>query len=305
MLRRNPQAAILMPQSPAARWLEFSLVGGTGRDGAESALRALAAGDARIDGTFCVVGLGISLVGLLGIHVPGLRTFPVLAGAKVDVPSAPRALWIWLRGEDRGELLHRSRRIAATLAPAFALESCVDGFVHDTGRDLSGYEDGTENPKAEDATAAAIVAAGDSCAPEGSSFVAVQQWVHDFAQLARMSKTEQDNAIGRERVTNDELKDAPESAHVKRTAQEDFEPVAFVVRRSMPWTDGMRAGLMFIAFGRTLDAFEMQLRRMAGLDDGIVDSLFSFTQPITGAYYWCPPVVGGKVALVASDLSAR
>jgi putative iron-dependent peroxidase len=31
---------------------------------------------------------------------------------------------------------------------------------------------------------------------------------------------------------------------------------------------------------------------MMGLDDGI-DSLFRFTRPVTGAYYWCPPVAAG------------
>ena len=85
---------------------------------------------------------------------------------------------------------------------------------------------------------------------------------------------------------------------MKRTEQESFEPEAFVVRRSLPWTDGPENGLMFVAFGRTLDAFEMQLRRMVGLDDGIVDGLFRFTRPITGGYYWCPPVDGSQLLVL-------
>jgi porphyrinogen peroxidase len=140
---------------------------------------------------------------------------------------------------------------------------------------------------------------GDPCAPAGSSFVAVQLWQHDFSRFEKLSKEQQDHAIGRERISNDELDDAPESAHAKRTAQEDFEPEAFVLRRSMPWGEQMKSGLNFVAFGKTLDAFEMQLRRMAGLDDGIIDGLFTFTQPMTGSYYWCPPVVGGKIAVRA------
>jgi putative iron-dependent peroxidase len=43
-----------------------------------------------------------------------------------------------------------------------------------TGRDLTGYEDGTENPKGKKAEKAAIVASGTGFA--GSSFVAVQRW---------------------------------------------------------------------------------------------------------------------------------
>ena len=75
---------------------------------------------------------------------------------------------------------------------------------------------------------------------------------------------------------NEELEDAPESAHVKRTAQEDFEPEAFVVRRSMPWADANSEGLEFVAFGASLDAYEAQLTRMSGLEDGTVDCAFPF-----------------------------
>jgi len=54
-------------------------------------------------------------------------------------------------------------------------------------------------------------------------------------------------------------------------------------------------GLEFIAYGKSLDAFEQVLRRMAGLDDGIADALFTFSRPVTGGYYWCPPVKSGWI----------
>jgi len=69
------------------------------------------------------------------------------------------------------------------------------------------------------------------------------------------------------------------------------------VRRSMPWAEGDQAGLVFVAFGRSLDAFEAQLTRMTGGKDGIVDALFGFTQPVTGSYFWCPPMKEGKLDL--------
>ena len=57
---------------------------------------------------------------------------------------------------------------------------------------------------------------------------------------------------------------------------------------------------MFVAFGHSLDAFEAQLRRMVGAEDGITDALFRFTWPVTGAYFWCPPMANGWL-----DLRAR
>lgn len=86
-----------------------------------------------------------------------------------------------------------------------------------------------------------------------------------------MPRQQQDHTIGRERGSNEEIDDAPESAHVKRTAQESFEPEAFVLRRSMPWAEGNEGGLVFTAFGHSLDAFEAQLRRMSGAEDGITE----------------------------------
>jgi porphyrinogen peroxidase len=300
MSTTHPQTGILLPPPPVARHLEFALIPGATHADAEVALARLGAGHAKVDGISTVAGIGLSVVELLGLEVPGLRSFPNLTGKGVDIPSTPHAIWLWMRGEDRGELVHRTMAAEDALAPAFRLASVADAFVHDGGRDLTGYEDGTENPKAEKATEVAIVADA-AVAPPGSSFVAVQIWQHDLARFAGMNRHEQDNTVGRERASNRELVDAPASAHVKRTAQESFDPESFVVRRSMPWSDATRSGLVFVAFGATLDPFERQLRRMAGLDDGITDALFSFTRPLSGAYYWCPPVVRGRVAITHQD----
>jgi len=289
------QQGILAPVPPLARHLFFSLAPGAD---AWAALRVLCD---LADGERTVVGLGASLVLAAGGNVDGLRSFPHYAGAGIDVPSTPQALWCWLRGEDRGELLMRSRAIELALAPALVLSEATDTFRYDIGRDLTGYEDGTENPQDEDAIAAAIVS-GRGAGSDGGSFVAVQRWLHDFARFEALSPEAQDNAIGRRRSDNEELEDAPESAHVKRTAQESFEPEAFMLRRSMPWSDTRGAGLLFVAFGHSFDAFEVQMRRMTGLDDGIADALFQFSQPVSGAYFWCPPLRGGSLDLTVLDV---
>ena len=117
-----------------------------------------------------------------------------------------------------GKLLHSGRKIIAAVSSAYALDSVIDGFQFDKGRDLSGYVDGTENPKGKKASAAAIVR-GAGAGLDASSFVAVQQWIHDFPRFEAMSAKDQDNAVGRRRSDNKELTGAPRSAHVKRTAQ--------------------------------------------------------------------------------------
>jgi putative iron-dependent peroxidase len=67
----------------------------------------------------------------------------------------------------------------------------------------------------------------------------------------------------------------------------------------MPFAEEAREGLVFVAFGRTLDAYTTLLRHMVGADDGVVDALFRFTRPVTGATFWCPPVREGRLDLRA------
>lgn len=274
------QPAILQAIPAHASYLTWTIRSGANRISVQQSLHALLA---LTDGDRIVTGIGAALAKALDLSVSGLQEFTGIAGSQVSIPATPAALWIWLRAEERGELVHQQLRIAEVLTPAFELQHQTGAFRYAEGRDLSGYEDGTENPQDDEALAVAVTEAG-------GSFVAVQQWQHDFAALAAMAQPAKDHAIGRRLSDNEELEDAPESAHVKRTAQEDFEPPAFMLRRSMPWSEGMHGGLYFVAFARSYQAFEAQLRRMSGAEDGVTDALFRFSQPQTTAYFWCPPL---------------
>ena len=289
------QPGILEPIPAQGRYLSCQL-----RVGAEpqTVLRRLGS---QADGLSTVVALGASLVRELGAEIPGLKTFCGIDGALIKLPATPTDLLVWLRGTDRGHLLIRSRHIETLLAPAFDVTDITDAFNHDNGRDLTGYEDGTENPEGEKALAVAFLPESAGLLA-GSSFVAVQRWRHHMSRFEAMPREQQDHTVGRERDSNEEIDDAPETAHVKRTAQESFDPEAFVLRRSMPWAEGNEGGLVFTAFGHSFDAYEALLRRMSGAEDGLTDALFTFTEPETGAYFWCPPVKEGLIDLRAVGL---
>lgn len=289
------QPAILAPVPNLSRYLEFDALP---EADVASGVRNL--NDAGVDGTM-VVGFGPGLVLGLGGAIDGLRPFPSLSGAGCEVPSTQSDIWIWVTGTDRGEIFHKSRVVSEHLAGSFQLSRLVDGFKYAEGRDLSGYVDGTENPVGEEAVDAALVVGGDA-GLDGSSFVAVQQWAHDFDHFDTIAQDDKDNIIGRRLSDNYELEDAPESAHVKRTSAGHFTPRSVILRRSMPWADADGEGLMFVAFGKSLDAFEVQMRRMVGLDDDIVDGLFRFTRPISGGYFWCPPAAKDGLNLSAIGL---
>jgi putative iron-dependent peroxidase len=174
------------------------------------------------------------------------------------------------------------------LSYSFQLAQQIEGFRYKEGRDLTGYEDGTENPEGEEAIAAAVVRS-DLLGMSGSCFVTVQRWLHNWSQFEEMSAEAKDDCIGRRLHDNEEFAEAPASAHVKRTAQESFQPQAFMLRRSMPWSDTEGSGLIFVSFAKSFYPFEVQMKRMLGIEDGIVDGLFNFSRPLSTSYFWCPP----------------
>ncbi len=280
----SPQPLVLAPVPRTARSVTFVVrAGGDPHAG----LAALAAA---VEPATCIVGLGAPLLAALDASVDGLRPFPALAGPGVAVPSTQGALWLLVHGADRGVVDDRVRALRGALGDAYRVTDDVELFKYREGRDLSGYVDGTENPTDDAAVEAALRA-------DGSSFVAVQRWAHDLEWFSRLPEEERNHVVGRRISDNEEIDDAPDHAHVKRAAQESYDPPAFMVRRSMPYITRREKGLLFLAYGESLDRFERVLRRMAGLEDGIVDGLFRFSRPTTGGYYWCPPVEGGRVDL--------
>lgn len=305
------QSGILAALPPQARFLSLQLKPSVDAEGLRRSLIQL---QSMANGDQLVVGFGLPVFVALGQHLPGLTAGPAIDNTLVPLALKESALWCWLRGDDRGDLLRFEHRLLALLEPSFDLSSSIEAFVYKEGRDLTGYEDGTENPKGEEAINAALVNSVQAqslsdqtklpaTAYIGGSFVAAQQWLHDFKAFDAMDELNRDHTFGRRFSDNEELDDAPITAHVKRTEQEGFEPQSFVLRRSMPWIAGAKAGLVFVAFGHSLAAFERMLTRMSGAEDGYVDRIFTISKPIASSYFWCPPVIQGRINLTCLGLN--
>jgi len=284
------QPSVLADRPPVGRTLLFRVAP---ESDVKGALRRLRDGFSPDCG---VIGIGEPVTLALGQKLDGLRTFPAMSGAACSVPSTQEALCFLLRGPDRGVVFDLTQEIRELVGDAFLLVDCNDTFTYHGGRDLTRFEDGTENPEGKKAVAAAIN-------EDGSSFLVVQRWVHDLMRFRGYEEKRRELLIGRRADSNEEIEDAPPYAHIKRTEQEGFDPPLFMVRRSMPWANATQEGLEFLAQVADLDQFEIMMRKMVGHQDGIVDGLFLFSRPVTGGYYWCPPVgAEGRLDLSAIEI---
>ena len=224
--------------------------------------------------------------------VPGLPVPPEAAGFKavagidgLAAPATQQDLFVWLHGEARDEVFAAALAWRDALAPLADVAHENHGFRFRDSRDLTGFVDGTANPKGDARFAAALVDAGD-CA--GGSFVMAQRWVHDLPAFAGLPEADQERVFGRTKADSVELVgDAmPPDSHVGRTDLPGVE----IYRRSSPAGGVRDAGLFFLAFSASIERFHTLLASMFGRSsDGRRDRMLSYTRPVTGSFYYAPP----------------
>jgi putative iron-dependent peroxidase len=172
---------------------------------------------------------------------------------------------------------------------SIVVEEETHGFRALEERDLSGFVDGTENPKAEARAQVAIIPEGSVDA--GGSYVMVQRWKHNLVQWERFYVQQQEEVIGRTKDTDEELdsETRPDTSHVSRVDLKEDGKGLKILRQSLPYgTASGEHGLYFISYCARLWNIEKQLLSMFGDLDGKRDAMLRFTRPVTGSYYFAP-----------------
>lgn len=283
----TPQPGVFAQGTRDHYHLEFDL-----RPGAEEAAVADAVARLRATGfasreANLVIGFGSELWRRLAPDgCPGdAAPFPEIPG----VPGTQHDLWVWAHGTGVDSLFEGARLVNACLADVAHLAQDVRGFVYRGGRDLTGFEDGTENPAVNDALDVALIPAGHVGA--GGTFAITQRWVHDLEGFEALGVPEQEGVIGRTKLDSVELADAvkPPTAHIARVVIAEDGTELEIYRRSAPYGNLGELGLYFVAFSCDPTRFEKMLRRMFDPSiDGLTDRLTDFTAPVTGSYYFVP-----------------
>jgi putative iron-dependent peroxidase len=111
--------------------------------------------------------------------------------------------------------------------------------------------------------------------------------MHDSNAWEALPEHEQEQIIGRTKLDSVELEDKPDDSHVASTDQDRFGKI---FRRNMPYGTVTDHGTMFVGFCAEQRPLAAMLENMAGMNGTARDALTRYTRPLTGAYYFVPPI---------------
>lgn len=217
------------------------------------------------------------------------------------MPATQHDLWLWVSSHAYHTVFDVTREAVRTLAPVAALADEVAGWTYKESRDLTGFIDGSENPRLSVAPEVALIP--DGAPGAGGSIVLVQKWMHDAPAFEALSVEAQEKVIGRTKATSVELAEEVRGAqsHISRTVLKVDGTEKHIFRRNTPFGTATEHGTMFIGFSCEQYRLSRMLERMAGAEDGIRDALTLYTTAVSGSYYFVPAVEALQQFASASD----
>jgi putative iron-dependent peroxidase len=289
-----PQAGIFAVGTPSHSYLEFDLRAGATAGSLVDAVAQLRAPHTSMGGVNLVAGFRPELWNEIapGQMPEDARSFdsPLTGLDGYSMPATQHDAWLWVAGPSRDVVFDVGRNTTNALAEVADLADETSGWTYHANRDLTGFEDGTENPTLLEAPDVVLVP-GDRPGA-GSTVVLVQRWRHDSDPWNAIGVEAQERVMGRTRAESIELDDdvMPADAHVAKTSLEENGEELPIFRRNTPYGGLRDHGTYFVGFSRDRRRLDLMLRSMAGTDDGIRCALTYYAEPLTGAYYAVPSV---------------
>ncbi len=297
-LQAVPQTGIFALGTMSHAYLEFDARPGLAAAALVETVASLREPRTTIGGVNLVAGFRPELWATIApAHCPPrLQGFNApIVGPGTTLPATQHDVVIWLAGAAYDVVFDASRGVLSALSIDATLAHEMVGWPYHRDLDLTGFEDGSENPTLVEATLEVTVPAGAS--GEGGSVLLLQQWQHDGDAWEALAVGEQEQVIGRRKVGSEELDPRPETSHVARTDQDRFGKI---LRRNIGYGTPDDHGTIFVGFGRDRERFDAMLASMVGRDSGPIDRLTRFAHALTGAYYFVPSA-GALASFARSD----
>jgi putative iron-dependent peroxidase len=222
-----------------------------------------------------------------------LAPFPAMHCDDRNAPNSPGDLFIQIKA-DRMDICHViGTEIVQLLKVHVDLYEEVRGFRYLDGRDLTGFVNGTENPRGMHKLDVAIVGDNDP-GFAGGSYIHVQRYRHNMIKWQLLPVPTQEDVIGRTKTDNVEYGSDKQAAfaHTKHTSLKDGKGEKIeMLRQSMPYGDMSVQGLYFVSCARSPEPFTKMLKSMIfGDDEGIYDKLLDYTSAETGGAFFAPSI---------------
>lgn len=223
----------------------------------------------------------------LGNRPKYLRPFRPIGSGKRKAPATHGDLLVHLVSKRHDLNFRLASEIVA--GGRISVMTEIHGFRYLDARDLTGFIDGTENPKGSRERSEAALVGDEDPHFSGGSYVFTQKYIHNLEAWGKLSQKAQERIIGRTKPASIELKGKPATAHISRVVIEENGEELEIVRHSFPYGTTTEAGLFFIAYTKNPSIPEKMLSRMMGVSgDGQHDHLMDFTRPDTGGNFFAP-----------------
>ncbi|MFZ1097939.1 MAG: Dyp-type peroxidase [Steroidobacteraceae bacterium] len=221
-----------------------------------------------------------------------LHLFREIRSGERHAVSTPGDVLFHIRAREMDLCFELVSRIMERIGGAVSSVDETHGFRYFDDRDLLGFVDGTENPRANAALNAALVGAEDS-AFAGGSYLIIQKYLHDVSRWNALSTEQQELIIGRRKLSDIELSDSvkPSSAHNALTTIVENGAEVKILRDNMPFGQPSRGefGTYFIGYSRSPRTTEQMLENMViGRPPGNYDRLLDFSRAVTGSLLFAP-----------------
>ena len=189
---------------------------------------------------------------LTPIAVPDESSTMMLIPVPDTAVSTPGDLLFHIRSERRDLNFEFEKQLLDLLGDSVRVVDETVGFRYFDVRDLLGFVDGTANPVGP-AVPASILVAEEDTAGLGGSYIVVQKYIHDMKGWKTLKAEQQEAIIGRTKLDNVELDDAPsgqQASHKTLSTIEDENGVEHdILRDNMPFGSPAACILEHISLG--------------------------------------------------------
>jgi len=160
----SPQTGIFALGTAAHAYLEFDLLASVDGLAVVASVARLREPRTTIGGVNLVAGFRLELWAVVApdaapVGVVGFKE-PIRGVAVHELPATQHDVVVWVAGASYDVVFDSSRSIVAALMGRATLAHEMVGWQYHHDRDLTGFEDGSENPSIVEATSVALVPSG-------------------------------------------------------------------------------------------------------------------------------------------------